>query len=245
MRKLTRKFCGRERVIVEPVGRNTAPAICLAALVLLRRHGDGVMHVMPADHLIEPKRDFLKTIKYGTRLAERGSLVTYGVKPDRPETGYGYIRVGPKMKDFRGVAAYRVDAFMEKPGLARARAYLKSGKYLWNAGIFTLGIRTVLAEIKKFAPGIYRGVEKYLATGDPKFFSRIPDISIDYAVMEKAAAWRSSAAIFNGTTSAPGWPWNGILPRTASGISGLATRRGLIFITQSYILMAYQSGFTA
>jgi mannose-1-phosphate guanylyltransferase len=144
------------------------------------------MHVMPADHLIEPKRVFLKTLKYGAHLAERGSLVTYGVKPDRPETGYGYIRVGPKMKDFRGIAAYRVDAFMEKPGLARARAYLKSGKYLWNAGIFTLGIRTVLAEIKKFAPGIYRGVEKYLATGDPKFFSRLTDISIDYAVMEKS-----------------------------------------------------------
>lgn len=186
LRKLTRKFCGPEPVVVEPVGRNTAPAICLAAMALFRRGGDGIMHVMPADHLIEPKAAFLKALKFGAGLAARGYLVTYGVKPDRPETGYGYIRVGSMIRGSGKIAAYQADAFLEKPDLRRARTYLKTGRYLWNAGIFTLGVRTILDEMRKFAPTVYLGVEKYLATGDPKFFARIPDISIDYAVMEKS-----------------------------------------------------------
>jgi mannose-1-phosphate guanylyltransferase/mannose-6-phosphate isomerase len=186
LRKLTRKFCGPEPVVVEPVGRNTAPAICLAAMTLARRRGDGVMHVMPADHLIEPNAAFLKDLKLGAWLCAKGYLVTYGIKPDRPETGYGYIRVGKGIPTHGKTRAFQADAFMEKPDLRRARAYLKTGRYLWNAGIFSLGVRTILEEIRKFAPLVYQGVEKYLKTGDPKFFARIPDISIDYAVMEKS-----------------------------------------------------------
>jgi len=145
------------------------------------------MHVMPADHLIEPKMAFLNALRFGAGLAAKGDLVTYGVKPDRPETGYGYIKVGSKILGSRKIAAYRVESFLEKPDLRRARAYLKTGRFLWNAGIFTLGVRTILDEIKKFAPAVYQGVEKYLATGDPKFFARTPDISIDYAIMEKSS----------------------------------------------------------
>jgi len=171
---------------VEPVGRNTAPAICLAAMTLARRRGDGIMHVMPADHLIEPNAAFLKALKFGAGLAAKGYLVTYGVKPVRPETGYGYIRVGSMIRSSGKIAAYQADAFMEKPNLRRARTYLKTGRYLWNAGIFSLGVRTILADIRKFAPLVYQGVEKYLKTGDPMFFARTPDISIDYAVMEKS-----------------------------------------------------------
>jgi len=144
------------------------------------------MHVMPADHLIEPKLAFLKALRFGAGLAAKGYLVTYGVKPDRPETGYGYIKVGSKICGSRKIVAHKVETFLEKPNLKRARAYLKTGQYLWNAGIFTFGIQTILDEIRKFAPAVYEGVGKYLATGNPKFFARIPDISIDYAVMEKS-----------------------------------------------------------
>lgn len=187
LRKLTRKFCGPEPVVVEPLGRNTAPAICLAAMTLARRRGDGIMHVMPADHIIEPPEKFLKDLKLGAWLCRRGYLVTYGIKPDRPETGYGYIRIGKGIPTHGQTRAFRVDAFLEKPDLRRAKAYLKTGRYLWNAGIFTLGVRQILDEIKKYAPLVYRGVEKYMQTGDPRHFAHIPDISIDYAVMEKSS----------------------------------------------------------
>jgi mannose-1-phosphate guanylyltransferase len=185
--KLTKQYVGKEHMIVEPMRRNTAPAICLAAMVLRKRHGDGVMHVMPADHLISPKRAFLSALKYGQILAQEGYLVTYGIKPTRPETGYGYIRLGGLIGSSRKNKAYDGAGFTEKPNVLKAKKYVQSKRYLWNSGIFSFGIETMLAEIKRLVPEIYDGVKKYVDRGKMSYFRRVPDISIDYGVMERSS----------------------------------------------------------
>ncbi len=184
--RITRRFTSGEPFIIEPLRRNTAPAICLAATTIFRRHGDGIMHVMSVDHLIEPPRAFIEALGLGADLAASGYLVTYGVTPDRPETGYGYIKVGSKIVSYRDNTAYKVVSFKEKPALFRARQYVADRHYLWNAGIFTLRISVILKEMEKLAPKVLAAVEKYTASGRPEHFARSPDISIDYAVMEKS-----------------------------------------------------------
>lgn len=141
---------------------------------------------MPADHLISTKNNFIAALKYGHRLAEKGYLVTYGIKPDRPETGYGYVIRGKKMGSNNTIIAYKGNGFTEKPSLARAKKYLKSKKYLWNSGIFSFGIKNILEEIECFIPKVYHGVRQFLQRRKKIYFQRIPDISIDYGVMEKS-----------------------------------------------------------
>ena len=186
LKRLTVKHVGKENIVVEPLRRNTAPAICLAAMVLHKKHGNGVMHVMPADHLIRPKNAFLSALRYGQRLAENGYLVTYGIRPTRPETGYGYVRLGRKLGTLRRNTSYAGAGFREKPNTGTARKYVRSKRYLWNSGIFTFSIETMLEEIQNFVPAVYKGVERFLARGKKKDFQRVPDISIDYGVMEKS-----------------------------------------------------------
>ncbi len=187
LRRLTKQYVGREHVIVEPMRRNTAPAICLAAMVLRKKYGDGVMHVMPADHLISPKSGFLNALTYGQRLAQDGYLVTYGIKPTRPETGYGYIRLGKMIGSSGKNRAYDGAGFTEKPNVLKARKYVRSKRYLWNSGIFTFGIETMLEEINRFVPEIYGGVERFVTLGKIGHFRKVPNISIDYGVMEKSS----------------------------------------------------------
>lgn len=186
LKKITMDFVGKEEFIIEPVRRNTAPAICLAAMILKKKYGDGILHVMPADHIISPKDDFVAALKLGEQFARKGYLVTYGIQPSRPETGYGYIRVGKRIGDHQELKAYHGQGFTEKPTLVKAKKYLRTGKYLWNAGIFTFGMNAVLKEIKKFIPEVYDGVKKYLQTKNKRQFSIVPDISIDYGIMEKS-----------------------------------------------------------
>jgi mannose-1-phosphate guanylyltransferase len=188
LKSITCKFVGRERVIIEPMRRNTAAAICLVAKTLERKYGDGVIHVMPADHLISTDKDFIAALKFGQKCAEQGYLVTYGIKPIRPETGYGYIKIGTKIGVYRGLSAFGGGSFTEKPSSRKARQYLKTKKYLWNSGIFTFCIRTILGHIERFIPDVYHGVVQYMQTKKKKYFQRIPDISIDYGVMEKTDA---------------------------------------------------------
>lgn len=186
LKTLTRKYTGKENIVVEPVRRNTAPAICLAGMVLSRKFGDGIMHVMPADHLISPKREFISALKYGQELAEKGYLVTYGIRPDRPETGYGYIKIGRSMGMRGRNRAHAGAGFTEKPDINTAEKYIRSRRYLWNSGIFTFSTDTILGEIRSYVPRIYDGVEKYITYRKPRHFGRVPDISIDYGVMEKS-----------------------------------------------------------
>jgi mannose-1-phosphate guanylyltransferase len=119
-------------------------------------------------------------------MAEKGFLVTYGIIPDRPETGYGYIKIGDEIGKEKGIVGFHGKGFTEKPSIKKAREYLKTKKYLWNSGIFTYRISTILDEIKKVAPGVYTGVKNYLKLKDKRYFERISGISIDYAVMEKS-----------------------------------------------------------
>ncbi|MGB9720609.1 MAG: mannose-1-phosphate guanylyltransferase [bacterium] len=186
LKNLTRKFVGDENLIIEPARKNTAPAICLCAMILKEKYGDGIIHIMPADHIIKSKKRFAKYLQYGGIMAEKDFLVTYGVIPDRPETGYGYIKTGRMIKEKIGITGFFGEGFKEKPSVAKARQYLRTRKYLWNSGIFTYKISHILAEIKKHIPAVYDGVAKYLKYRNRKFFEEIPAISIDYGIMEKS-----------------------------------------------------------
>jgi len=187
-------------VFLEPVGRNTAPAVAVAALHAISIDPEALILILPADHLINERKTFHETVKAGASLAARGSLITFGVVPDKPETGYGYIRKGPPVTGIgRGGAAtqalaHAIDEFVEKPDLDTARAYLESGNYCWNSGMFMFSARTVLDEMRQFVPGIVNAAEQAMqkasARGpawllDPDAFAACPSDSIDYAVMEK------------------------------------------------------------
>jgi len=193
--------CGADGValdyLLEPCGRNTAPAVGLAARRLLEQAGeDVVMLVLPADHLVEDVRAFAEAVARAQRLAREGHLVTFGIRPDRPETGYGYIRVGePLGKGTDGPLGHAVEAFVEKPDVETARGYLERGGYLWNSGMFCFRADRILAAMGETAPELLEAVDACWAATDTgqaplelprEAFGRLPDISLDYAVMERA-----------------------------------------------------------
>lgn len=184
--RITRNFVGKENIVVEPARKNTAPAICLIAMRLQKKYGDGIIHIMPADHLIRLRERFIKCLCIGENMAEKGFLVTYGIIPDRPETGYGYIRTGKVIATNKKITAYHGEGFIEKPLRKKAMMYIKTKRYLWNSGIFTYKISTLLDEIKKYIPDVFDGVAKYLKYKDKKYFERITPISIDNGIMEKS-----------------------------------------------------------
>lgn len=181
--------------VLEPVGRNTAPAIAAAAHLVADRWGpDATLLVMPADHLIEDLDAFAAAVGRAAELARGGFLVTFGIEATRPETGYGYIQRGQALAE----AGFRVARFVEKPEPTLARLFVGSGEYHWNAGIFCFTARTFLAELARHAPGIATPVRAcWRATGsdgsdgdavrlEAEHFARVPAESIDYAVMERS-----------------------------------------------------------
>ncbi|WP_058119555.1 mannose-1-phosphate guanylyltransferase/mannose-6-phosphate isomerase [Photobacterium kishitanii] len=177
-------------IILEPVGRNTAPAIALAALKAVANNEDPLLLVLAADHVIQNTDAFLSSVKHAKVEAEKGKLVTFGIVPTHPETGYGYIRRG----NILNREAYSVDAFVEKPQLETAQEYVDSGKYYWNSGMFLFKASRYLEELDKFAPDILLSCKKAMletATDldfirlDKNAFMICPDDSVDYAVMEK------------------------------------------------------------
>jgi len=181
------------RLVFEPMGRNTAPAIGLAAEYLKRENPDATMVSLHADHLIEDRAAFARAVRLGARLAQQGLLVTFGIRPDRSDTGYGYIQLGSRIAGKRRLTAHRVQAFKEKPGPARARAYLASGNYVWNSGMFIWRVDTILAAFREVMPEFHDELEtfgKTIGTRREKtalahLYRAAPSISIDYAVMEK------------------------------------------------------------
>jgi len=175
-----------DNVILEPVGRNTAPAIALVmryCLEKLKCSKDEVIFICPSDHIIQPVEKFARYARQAETAAKVGSIVTFGIKPSRPETGYGYIKKGVKTAGNGGVC--KVAKFAEKPDAKTAAKYLLAGDYYWNSGMFSFTIATMLAEFKAYAPEISRKMPATLArmTED---FKNMPSISIDYAVMEKS-----------------------------------------------------------
>ena len=187
-------------VLVEPRGRNTAACIGLAALHA-RRVSDGVvtedepMVVLPADHFIADVESFTQTIRAAADVARDGAIVTLGVTPNRPETGYGYIHTGAEAGNHTGQSYFRVRRFVEKPDYQTALGYLSGGDYLWNSGIFVFTARTILGEIKACMPELHEGlmeIERAINTPDydaavERVYNRIESISIDYGVMEKTS----------------------------------------------------------
>lgn len=183
--------------ILEPFGRNTAAAIAAAALQLQEQHGDGaVMLVLAADHLIANGTAFGEAVQRATALAAEGWLVTFGVKPEYPETGFGYIEAGREQLSNGGL---KVARFVEKPTLETAKAYVEAGNYFWNAGMFCFTVGTVLGQLDTYAGDVLQSVkatleQSRLATAagyrcltlDADTFSHVPDISIDYALMERS-----------------------------------------------------------
>jgi len=177
-------------IVLEPLARNTAPAIALGALQALDRDPDAVLLVLPADHLIGDTAAFVQAVTQALPLAAQGWLATFGIRPDRPETGFGYIRRAEAID----AHAYRVAEFVEKPALATAQSYLADGGYDWNSGMFLFKAARYLDELAEHAPAMLAAVREAhaKATTDLDFvridrdaFARVPDDSIDYAVMEK------------------------------------------------------------
>ncbi|WP_058553394.1 mannose-1-phosphate guanylyltransferase/mannose-6-phosphate isomerase [Thiohalocapsa sp. ML1] len=188
-------------ILLEPVGRNTAPALTLAALAAVAgdaARADPVLLVMPADHIIADAPGFRAAVADGYLLAADGAVITFGIVPTKPETGYGYIRQGePHARAGLAGAAYRLHAFVEKPDLATAEGYLASGEYLWNSGLFMLRASVWLRLIRRLRPDILAACEAALAGGsrdgdflrlDTASFEACPSDSIDYAVMERLSA---------------------------------------------------------
>ena len=183
-------------IILEPVGRNTAPAIALAALQAKSEYSDPLLLVLAADHVIRNENAFCEAVSHAISYARQGKLVTFGIVPTAPETGYGYIRRGESVRSNDNAMAYDVAEFVEKPDLTTAERYLATGKYYWNSGMFLFNANRYLEELKQFRPDILAACEQAMANlssdldfirVDESTFKACPDDSIDYAVMEKTA----------------------------------------------------------
>ncbi len=173
-------------VLSEPVAKNTAPAIVLASKYIMQKsNSDPVIIVVPSDHLIQDKEKFLSTVKKGEKLAEQGYIVTFGIKPNYPETGYGYINTSDSIGE-----GFKVKEFVEKPDLETAKKYLHAGTYFWNSGIFMFKASTLFDETSKHAPEIAKLSQKFDFSNSSEIpfieFDKMPSISIDYAIMEKS-----------------------------------------------------------
>lgn len=180
-----------QKLLLEPVGKNTAPALTLAAITAVAEQEDAVLLVMPADHVIADKAAFHRAVEAGLTQAQQGAIITFGIKPHRPEVGYGYIKMGPAIANS---SLHGIDSFVEKPDLATATTYLSSGQYLWNSGIFMMRASVWLRAIEHFNPAMHAACQQSIknAKSDCDFvrigkedFSACPSDSIDYAVMEK------------------------------------------------------------
>lgn len=184
-----------QNIILEPLSKNTAPCIGLAALFIRRRQPDAVMVVLPSDHLIKNEEKFLNTLKIGIETAYKtGGLITIGIQPSYPSTGYGYIQfIEDDESELSEKGVYKVKTFAEKPDLETAKKFIESGDFLWNSGMFIWRVDVILDEIQTHLPDIYEElmtIDKTIGTDDFKTvleqaYGRMKSISIDYGVMEK------------------------------------------------------------
>ena len=217
----------KDNYVVEPVGRNTAPAIALVAGELLRRDPEAMMLVLPADHVVTGEKAFQSAVDLGMQLADRGHLVTFGIKPTRPETGYGYIQPNRRrvLAEKGTLTGYAVARFVEKPNETKAADYLKRGNYFWNSGMFVWKAATILEEIQRHQPQLAKAMQRVDAVRgagrEPsrieEAYKKVPSVSIDTGVMERSAQAAMIPVAF-------GWPdvgnWSSleeVAPRDKAG----------------------------
>jgi mannose-1-phosphate guanylyltransferase/mannose-6-phosphate isomerase len=181
------------RFIIEPIGRNTAPAIGLAAITLHNLSPDSVMIVMPSDHAIKETRRFQEKLRCAIEVAEQGYLVTFGIKPRKPETAYGYIQSSQPLANFKE-EVFQVKKFFEKPDLKTAQSFIQKGSFYWNSGIFVWKTSKILEEIESHLPRLYRGLKQIGSHKDSKsevmaeVYASFDNISVDYGILEKSQA---------------------------------------------------------
>ncbi len=180
-----------ENILAEPAGRNTAPCIGWAAVHVKARDPEGILAVMPSDHLVANREAFTDSVKTAVEQASKGAIVTFGVKPDHPETGFGYIEMG----EAAAPGVQRVVRFVEKPDLETAKGYLAAGNFTWNSGMFFFSAARILEEIERQMPELYKGlmeIEAALKAGTEKeavdrIYPVLPSESVDYGIMEGAS----------------------------------------------------------
>lgn len=178
------------KCVIEPEGKNTAAAIALAAFKLHKKNPRALMLVLPSDHYITDTEGFRATVRRAAEEAQKGNIVTFGIKPARPETGYGYIKAGSRLRG--GVA--RVQKFVEKPTLRTAKSFIKEGSYYWNSGMFIFKASVIIEELKKYMPGMYEAFSGIRAALNTKkedaalagMYGSLESVSIDYGIMEKS-----------------------------------------------------------
>lgn len=184
-----------ENIIAEPYGRDTAPCIGLAAVIIRERRGESVMAVMPADHVISPNEKFCKALGAAVSLAsESGTLITFGITPIRPSVHYGYVHCGQKRMEIDGEYVYDAVEFREKPDMDTAREYFDSGGYYWNSGIFVWSTGAILSSMERYMPRLAAGLSRIADSVDTEDAAAVIEreykgfekISIDYGIMEKA-----------------------------------------------------------
>lgn len=185
----------RDNLVLEPEARGTAPCIGLSAMVIEQRDSEAVMSVFPADHRIADAARFREAISAAAQVAREGYLVTLGIAPYEANTGYGYIQRGPSLGPKDGFEAYEVQRFTEKPDAANAQAFVESGEYYWNGGIFIWKAKTILDEIQTHLPRLYQELETISEAWDTErrdqtlasAWRKVPKTTIDYGIMEKAS----------------------------------------------------------
>lgn len=233
-------------VLIEPEGRNTAPAVLAAALYLKDKDPDGIMLVAPSDHVVPDKSAFHQAVTEGVRvITERQDLVTFGITPNRPETGYGYLKLS-HAPDAASVAV-PLDRFVEKPDADSAQAMLADGSYLWNSGIFLFAVRDIIAAFEQHAPDLVDPVGTSVSGAqtdlgflrlDPASWNMVEDISIDYAVMEKA----SNLSV---VPYAAGWSdvgsWSAVQELTNPDANGVSATGEVTAIDCSNVLVRSES----
>jgi len=213
-----------DHIIGEPCGRDTAACIGLGAALIARHDPNAVMLVTPADHVIEPVQEFRRAAQVATAMAEEhpSSLITFGIPPSYPATGYGYIQRGKEIATRQGVPVFQVQAFREKPSAELAERFVASGDYYWNAGIFVWKAATILTALQERQPKLYAAVQRIAESWSTperenvlhSEYDALDRISIDYAVMEQAKEVLVVQAPYRWMTSAAGSPWNGCTRKT-------------------------------
>ena len=232
--QLREKGLSAHAIVLEPVARNTAPAIAAAAVTAMADGQDPVLLVLAADHAIPDTAAFHETVRAGLSAAEAGKLVTFGIVPTAPETGYGYISVANRIDAAAPVAPMAVQAFVEKPDLQTAQGYLEGGRHLWNSGMFLFKASAYLQELERFAPAIARAAREAVEKGkkdldfvrlDAEAFATAPEDSLDYAVME-----RTDKAVV--VPLRAGWSdvgaWNAVWEVSAKDAQGNAFRGDVV-----------------